>query len=263
MDLEKIKQEVIALALECGAFMQTEAKTFDYSQVEYKGKNDLVSYVDKTLEIRIVKRLKEVLPEAGFLTEEGTEKTDDNPLKWVIDPLDGTTNFIHGLPTYATSIALVNGNELLIGVIYEPNRDECFHAYQGGGAFCNDQPIQVSKLNKISDSLLATGFPFYNFDKLDEYIRILNELMQNAHGLRRIGSAAVDLAYVAMGRYEAYFEYNLNSWDLAAGALIVKEAGGYVTDFSGGDNFLFGKELVAANSIHGGNDGSHQKTLVN
>ncbi len=250
MNLEQIKKEVVALALECGAFMQKEAESFDYSKVELKGKNDLVSYVDKELEIMIATRLKEVLPEAGFITEEGTQKVDNNPLKWVIDPLDGTTNFIHGLPVYCTSIALIDANELLVGVVYEPSRNECFHAHKGGGAFCNDKRIHVSKLNKISDSLLATGFPFHDFEKIGNYVKILNELMQNAHGLRRLGSAAVDLAYVAMGRYEAYFEYNLNSWDLAAGALIVQEAGGTVTDFSGGDNFVFGRELVAANSIH-------------
>ncbi|MEQ6122122.1 inositol monophosphatase family protein [Reichenbachiella sp. MALMAid0571] len=250
MNLENIQKEVVALSLECGAFMQKEAESFDYSKVELKGKNDLVSYVDKELEIMIANRLKKVLPEAGFITEEGTQQIDNNPLKWVIDPLDGTTNFIHGLPVYCTSIALIDANELLVGVVYEPSRNECFHARKGGGAFCNDKRIHVSKLNKISDSLLATGFPFYDFEKIGNYVKILNELMQNAHGLRRLGSAAVDLAYVAIGRYEAYFEYNLNAWDLAAGALIVQEAGGTVTDFSGGDNFVFGRELVAANSIH-------------
>lgn len=251
MDLKSIKEQVIKLAEECGEFMQTEAKSFDYSKVELKGKNDLVSYVDKELEIQIVKKLKEILPEAGFLTEEGTVAQDTNPLKWVIDPLDGTTNFIHGLPVYSTSIALIDGNDLLVGVVNDPNRNECFHAYKGGGAFCNGDAIAVSKLGKIEDSLLATGFPFYDFDKLDQYINILNELMKNAHGLRRMGSAAIDLAYVAMGRCEGYFEYNLNAWDLAAGALIVQEAGGRVTDFSGANNFLFGKELLASNSIHG------------
>ena len=129
MDLKPIKEQVIQLAMECGEFMQTEAKSFDYSKVEFKGKNDLVSYVDKELEIQIVKRLKEILPEAGFLTEEGTVAQDTNPLKWVIDPLDGTTNFIHGLPVYSTSIALIDGNDLLVGVVNDPNRNECFHAY--------------------------------------------------------------------------------------------------------------------------------------
>jgi myo-inositol-1(or 4)-monophosphatase len=250
MDLKNIKEQVIQLAKECGEFMQIEAKSFDYSKVELKGKNDLVSYVDKELEIQIVKRLKEILPEAGFLTEEGTVAQDTNPLKWVIDPLDGTTNFIHGLPVYSTSIALIDGNDLLVGVVNDPNRNECIHAYKGGGAFCNENIITVSKLDKIEDSLLATGFPFCNFDKLDQYVNILNELMKNAHGLRRMGSAAIDLAYVAMGRFEGYFEYNLNAWDLAAGALIVQESGGTVTDFSGGNNFLFGRELIAANSVH-------------
>ncbi len=250
MNLNKIKQQVIELSLQCGEFMQQEASSFDYSKVELKGKNDLVSYVDKELEMRMVEGLKKIVPEAGFLTEEGTQQQDDNPLKWIIDPLDGTTNFVHGLPVYSSSIALIDHHDLLVGVVNEVNRGECFHASKGGGAFCNDKPIKVSKLEHLSDSLLATGFPFYDFEKLDQYIRIINELMQNAHGLRRLGSAAVDLAYVAMGRYEAYFEYNLNAWDVAAGMLIVKEAGGVVTDFSGGDNALFGREMVAANAIH-------------
>ena len=250
MDLEEIKKKVIKLSHECADFMQAEAKSFDYSKVELKGKNDLVSYVDKELEKQIVRSLKDILPEAGFLTEEGTESTDDNPLKWVIDPLDGTTNFIHGLPIYSISIALIQDNEVLVGVVLEPNRNECFHATKGGGAFCNESPISVSPLSKLGDSLLATGYPFYDFEKLDQYISILNSLMKNAHGLRRLGSAAVDLAYVAMGRYEAYFEYNLNPWDIAAGTLIVQEAGGKVTDFSGDNNFIFGRELVAANSTH-------------
>ena len=250
MDLDKIKQQVVELSLECGEFMLKEMKSFDYSKVEHKGKNDLVSYVDKELEVAIVSKLKEIVPEAGFLTEEGTEATDDNPLKWIIDPLDGTTNFIHGLPVFSTSIALIDGNDLLVGIVNEPNKKECFHASKGGGAFCNEEQIRVSERSSLNDSLLATGFPFYDFDKLENYIKILNTFMKNAHGLRRLGSAAVDLAYVAMGRYEAYFEYNLNAWDLAAGALIVKEAGGIVTDFSGGDDYIFGRELIAANSIH-------------
>lgn len=250
MNLKDITQQVIALSLECGAFIRKEAETFDYEHVEIKGKNDLVSYVDKETEATMVERLKEILPEAGFITEEGTEEHTDADFHWIIDPLDGTTNFIHGLPIYSTSIALAQGKEVVSGVVYDIGRDDCFHAYKGGGAFCNRKPIHCSNLPTLSDSLLATGFPYHDFERMNEYLTILNELMKNAHGLRRLGSAAIDLVYVGMGRYEGYFEYNLNPWDIAAGALIVQEAGGKVTDFKGGDNYLFGREILAANTIH-------------
>ena len=250
MNLKEITKQVVDLSLHCGAFIKKEAETFNYSKVEIKGKNDLVSYVDKEAERMMVSALKKILPEAGFITEEGTEKEAEEEYKWIIDPLDGTTNFIHGLPVYSTSIALAKGKEILSGVVYDIGRGDCFHAYRAGGAYCNDLPIQCSNLPTLSDSLLATGFPYYNFKRMPEYLAILNDLMKNAHGLRRLGSAAIDLVYVGMGRFEGYFEYNLNPWDIAAGALIVKEAGGTVTDFSGGDNFLFGREILAANVIH-------------
>ncbi|SMD36165.1 myo-inositol-1(or 4)-monophosphatase [Reichenbachiella faecimaris] len=250
MNIKDITQQVVTLSLECGAFIKKEAESFDYEDVELKGKNDLVSYVDKEAEKMMVEKLKKILPEAGFITEEGTEKESDTEYKWIIDPLDGTTNFIHGLPIYSTSIALTRDTEIVSGVVFDIGRDDCFHAYQGGGAYCNGKPIRVSKLPTLGDSLLATGFPYYDFDRMPEYQSILNELMQNAHGLRRLGSAAIDLVYVGLGRYEGYFEYNLNPWDIAAGALIVEEAGGTVTDFSGGDNYLFGREILAANTIH-------------
>ncbi|MEP2024174.1 MAG: inositol monophosphatase family protein [Reichenbachiella sp.] len=250
MNLKDITQQVVDLSLSCGAFIKKEAETFDYDDVELKGKNDLVSYVDKEAEKMMVEQLKKILPEAGFITEEGTEKESNAEFKWIIDPLDGTTNFIHGLPIYSTSIALVKGKEILSGVVFDIGRNDCFHAYQNGGTFCNGKPIQVSKLPTLGDSLLATGFPYYDFERMPQYQLILNELMQNAHGLRRLGSAAIDLVYVGLGRYEGYFEYNLNPWDIAAGALIVQEAGGTVTDFSGGDDYLFGREILAANTIH-------------
>ena len=248
--LKTLTTQVIEISLECGAFLRQESSQFDYSKVELKGKNDLVSYVDKQSEQMMVAGLKAILPEAGFLTEEGTIETDSNPLRWIIDPLDGTTNFVHGLPIFSTSIALMQDDELLIGVVYEVNKDECFSAYKNGGAYLNGKQITVSKINSLSESLVATGFPYNNFEGMEKYLNILKYLMQNAHGVRRLGSAAVDLAYVAIGRFEGFFEYNLNAWDVAAGALIVKEAGGKVSTFSGGDDYVFGKEIIASNEIH-------------
>ncbi len=246
---DTLVHHVIAISKEAGQFLKKEAAGFTPDMIELKGHNNLVSYVDKSCEELIVKRLKEVLPEAGFITEEGTVASSDKALKWVIDPLDGTTNYVHGLPIYSVSIALVDGKQAILGVVYEVNRDECFHAVQGHGAFCNGQPIKVSKATGVHESLLATGFPYNDFAKMMPYLNILNDLMKSSHGLRRMGSAAVDLAYVACGRFEAFFEYNLNSWDVAAGVLLVTEAGGTVTDFKGGDNYIFGRELIAGCGI--------------
>ena len=251
MNLSSITAQVVDLARECGKFMKQERERFSWSDVEFKGKNDLVSYVDKETEMKIVQGLRKILPEAGFITEEGTASESGEEYKWIIDPLDGTTNYIHGLPCYSTSIALIKGQELLIGVVNDVAQGQCYHAYKGGGAYCDDKRIYVSPNQKLERGLVATGFPYYEFERMDNYLRILTDLMKNCHGLRRWGSAALDLAYVAIGRYDGYFEYNLNSYDVAGGALIVLEAGGVVTDFQGGNDFVFGREIIAANSAHG------------
>jgi myo-inositol-1(or 4)-monophosphatase len=217
--------------------------------VEHKGFNDLVSYVDKEAEKQLVAKLHAIFPEAGFITEEGTNTTRGEVYNWVIDPLDGTTNFVHGLPVFAVSIGLMEKEEVVLGVVYEVNRKECFHAYKGGGAFCNETPLQVSKAPNLAASLIATGFPYYQFDLIDRYLNSMKSLMQKTHGLRRLGSAAVDLCYVAAGRTEGYFEYNLNSYDVAAGVILVQEAGGQVTDFAGGTDFIFGRKIVATNGF--------------
>lgn len=245
--MQQLLQEVIVLVKETGDFIRQEAQNFDKSKIEYKGKNDLVSYVDKEAEKRLVAGLNQVLPGAGFIAEEGTSTKRSDSYNWVIDPLDGTTNFTHGLPIYSISVALLKRGELTLGVVYDVSRDECFHATKGGGAFLNHMPISVSPVKSIDQGLIATGFPYYDFEQMNQYLAILNDFMQGTHGLRRMGSAAIDLAYTACGRFEGFFEYNLNSYDVAAGALLVKEAGGIVTDFKGGNDFLFGREIVAGN----------------
>lgn len=249
-NLEKIQGELAQLCKQVGNFIKLESTRFDSSRIEIKGLNDLVSYVDKEAEGRLVEGLKMIMPEAGFITEEGTESTRGEVYNWIVDPLDGTTNFLHGLPVYAVSVALACKNEIVVGVVYEVNRNECFTAIEGGKSYLNEKEIMVSTADSLSNSLLATGFPYYTFEKMPQYLEILNQLMQKTHGLRRMGSAAVDLAYTACGRFEGYFEYNLKPWDVAAGTLIVKQAGGMVTDFKGGSDFIFGGELVAANNIH-------------
>jgi myo-inositol-1(or 4)-monophosphatase len=187
------------------------------------------------------------LPEAGFITEEKTTTKIGERYNWIIDPLDGTTNFIHGLPVFSVSIALKEYDELVLGVVYEINQDECFYAWKGAPAYLNGNEIKVSNAPTIADSLIATGFPYYDFIKQPQYIELLNYLMQNCHGLRRLGSAATDLVYTAAGRFDAFYEYNLNSWDVAAGIVIMKQAGGHVINFKGGDEILETRELLATN----------------
>lgn len=265
MNLESITLQTIEIVRQAGGFIKQEAAKFDRSQTEYKAANNLVSYVDKETEKMLVSGLRQILPEAGFITEEGTagEESNPNELYWVIDPLDGTANFIHSLPIYCVSVGLVQNSIPIAGVIYHLGTEELFYGWQGGGAWCSppipnrgnrsDSPIgdlgptrlKVSGASTLGDSLLATGFPYYKFEKQDRYLKILETLMQRCHGLRRMGAAAIDLAYVAAGRFEAFYEYNLNSWDMAAGALLILEAGGQITDFSGGQNWLFGGDVIA------------------
>lgn len=248
-DLNQIQKEAISLIKDTGAFIREEAKAFSQSKVEHKGFNDLVSYVDKEAEKKLITGLLKIIPESGFIAEEGTSTKTGEVYNWIVDPLDGTTNFIHGLPVYSVSVALQKNEEIIAGVVYEINRDECFHAILGGSAFMNDEEIHVSQDVELSNSLIATGFPYYDFEKMDAYLSILKELMQNSHGLRRMGSAAVDLAYVACGRFEGFFEYNLNAWDVAAGAFIVHRAGGNVSTFSNENNYIYGREILAASPV--------------
>jgi myo-inositol-1(or 4)-monophosphatase len=248
MNFEIILEQTINTAKKAGKFIKQEQKNLIYNQVEIKGLNDLVSYVDKTSEKMIVEELNKIMPEAGFLVEENSISESKN-YNWIVDPLDGTTNYVHGIPCYSVSIGLECKGEMILGVVYEINRDECFYASKGKGSFLNGEKIQVSDRKNLSESLIATGFPINNFSRLKNYLEVLEYLIKNTHGVRRIGSAATDLCYLACGRVDAFFEYNLNAWDIAAGAIIVKEAGGSIYDFSGGKNWLYGKEISCSNRL--------------
>ena len=249
-DFPQLSLDLAALCRTTAGFIRQEAATFDRAKIEHKGVHDLVSYVDQETERRLVTGLRALLPEAGFITEEGTAGPDTHTeeFTWIIDPLDGTTNFVHGLPVYSISVALLHRNELVVGVVHEVNRDESFRAVRGGGAFCNDQPIRVTDVPDLNASLIATGFPYKDFGKMSTYLQVLGAFMNRSHGVRRLGSAAVDLAYVAAGRCEGFFEFNLNSYDVAAGILLVREAGGHVTQFLEDGDPLFGREVVASNA---------------
>ncbi len=248
-DLKVLCEKVIDISKETGSFIRAELHKVKIHDVESKGTHDYVTYVDKTAEKMIVEVLQQILPEAGFITEENTLNTQPREYMWIVDPLDGTTNFIHGVPCFSVSIALMKDSQMVLGVVYEINLDECFYSWGGGEAWLNGKPIRVSQQPTLEDSLLATGFPYHDYSRLEKYLELFTWCLHNTHGVRRMGSAAVDLAYVACGRFDAFFEYGLNAYDVAAGSFIVQQAGGKVTDFSGKENFIFGKEIVATNDL--------------
>ena len=249
MDLENLCEKVIALVKEVAEFISEERKNFSSENIQIKGKHNFVTHVDTGAEEQLVKGLGMILPQSGFIAEEGTGSGTDSKYNWVIDPLDGTTNYIHGSPPYAISVGLMEDNDIMLGVIYEIFSDECFYSFGESKSYLNGRPIKVSETSAVSDSLIATGFPYDNFDRMAPFMKSLEHFFTNTHGVRRLGSAATDLAYVACGRYDAFYEYNLHAWDVAAGAFIVQQAGGRVGDFQGKGNYIFGKEIVATNGV--------------
>jgi len=244
--LNALREQVCTLASQVGVFLKEEVNKLDQSNVETKSLNSLVSYVDKQAEQMLVKKLSELLPGSGFLAEEGTASSQGQEYIWIIDPLDGTTNYIHRLPVYSISIALQHKGQTVMGIVHEVNNNEMFWAIKDDGAYLNGKRIFASNKQKMEDCLVATGFPYFDYAIMDKYIPYLTWCMRTTRGVRRFGSAAVDLAYVACGRFDGFFEYSLNPWDVAAGSLIVQEAGGTVTDFSGTNNYLYGKQILAA-----------------
>jgi myo-inositol-1(or 4)-monophosphatase len=248
MPLEEICRFVIEVALKTGAYIRERQKELKQEDIAHKGESDLVTIVDKRAEEILVDALGIILPEAGFFTEEKTVSQEEKEYMWVIDPIDGTTNFVHGIPHYSISIALQKNHETLFGLVYEITHDECFYAIKNSGAFMNGQPIRVSNNTQLMDCALATGFPPAKFELLEQYLQSMRVLLPACRTIRRMGSAAVDLAYVACGRFDGFFEYGLHAWDIAAGALLVAEAGGTITDFKGDKNYQASREIVATNS---------------
>ncbi len=230
-------------------FIKEHIGKINNAQVEHKSFNSLVSFVDKTAEDLLKQSLIKIVPGSGFIAEESEETGCDADYKWIIDPLDGTTNFLHQLPFFAISVALAYKDELIVGVVFDIVHNDSFYAWKGGGSYLNGRKISVSQNDKLGDCLVATGFPYYDFTWMDSYLRCFRHFMHTTRGVRRIGSAALDLAYVACGRFDFYFEYSLQKWDMAAGILLVTEAGGKITDLKGNNNFLNNGSIIASSDM--------------
>lgn len=248
INLKHITLQVCRIAKETGNYLSTERKNFKIEDVQHKGTHDYVSYVDREAEKMIVDGLRALLPEAGFITEEGTTEASDTNLNWIVDPLDGTTNFIHDNAPYCVSIALRDGEELLVGVVYEVCRNECYYAWKGGYAYLDGKLIHVSD-KPIVEAFIGLELP-YNADAYKiTILNILDKLYGRVSSFRINGSAAMGLCYVAAGRYDGWTEAYISSWDYSAGVLIVREAGGTVTDFYGKEDITGTHHVIATNGI--------------
>lgn len=251
LNLEQLTADVCRIATTIGDFLKEERKSFRSEYIVEKCTHDYVSYVDKESERKLVAKLSVLLPEAGFITEEGSATYNDEPYCWVIDPLDGTTNYIHDNAPYCVSIALRSRNELLLGVVYEVCRDECFYAWKGGRAWLNGKQLQVSTVQDITNTFLIIELPYNDKAYKQTALHLLDHLYGKVGGIRMNGSAAAAICYVAAGRFDGWLEAFIGKWDYAAAALIVLEAGGEVTDFSGDKHFIEGHHVIATNGyIH-------------
>jgi len=236
----------VRAARAAGDIIMRRLDRLDTVAIETKRRNDYVSEVDREAEARIIQIIQRAYPEHGVLAEESGAVEGDGHV-WIIDPLDGTTNFLHGFPHFAVSIALAHQGRLEHGVIYDPVRQELFAGSRGGGATLNDRRMRVSRRRGLEGALLGTGFPFREDQARDTYMEMLRDFMRDTAGIRRPGAAALDLAYLAAGRIDGFWEFGLSRWDIAAGALLVREAGGIVGDIHGGDDYLASGDVVAAN----------------
>jgi len=238
----------VKAARKAGGIIHRASFDLDKLTVRSKRHNDFVSEVDHAAEEAIIDVLREAYPAHGFLAEESGEKDARADYVWVIDPLDGTTNFLHGFPQYCVSIALLHKSVPQQAVIYDPNRNELFTATRGSGAFLNDRRIRVSRADRLDGALIGTGFPFRQMEHVDRYLTMFRTILRGTAGIRRAGAAALDLAWVAAGRMDGFWEIGLSPWDMAAGALLVREAGGLVGDFAGEDGYMQSGEIVASNA---------------
>ena len=236
----------VKAARRAGAIINRASQDIGTLTVKSKNFNDFVSEVDIAAERAIIDTLKDAYPTHGFLGEESGSTSNESDFIWIIDPLDGTTNFLHNFPQYCVSIALQHKGEITQAVIYEPNRNDLYTATKGRGAFLNDKRIRVSKCDKLQESLIGTGFPFRDFKHLDTYMSMFKSMLQKTTGIRRPDSAALDLAYVANGSLDGFWEIGLSPWDIAAGGLLVREAGGIISNLNGKDGWLQSGNVLAA-----------------
>ncbi len=240
---------------ETSKYIISQALRLHEIEPKEKSLNNLVSEVDITAEHMLVEMLSKVLPEAGFITEENSTLQQKKEFTWVIDPLDGTTNFLHGLPFYSISVGLLHHDEPVLGIVHDVARNEQFYGYKNGGAFVDGKQLNITSSKQLIESLIVMGFFYNETDVLEQFLNIIRRLVNECRGFRRLGSAALDLAYVAAGRCDGFFEFNLNAWDVCAGALLVTEAGGCISDFNGTNNYIFGKQIIAAR------EGTYQQLL--
>jgi myo-inositol-1(or 4)-monophosphatase len=236
----------VKAARKAGSIINRASLDLDLIKVASKGRSDFVTEVDRAAEAAIIDILKQAYPTHAILAEESGASNPEggDEYTWIIDPLDGTTNFIHGFPQYAVSIGLQHRGQITQGVVYDPTRNELFTASRGRGAFLNERRIRVSRRTKLAESLIGTGFPFRQLEHLDEYVRMFKRITESTAGIRRPGAAALDLAYVACGRLDGFWEFGLSAWDMAAGSLLIQEAGGMLSDFDGEPDFLASGHIV-------------------
>jgi myo-inositol-1(or 4)-monophosphatase len=239
----------IEAAKEAGKFLKYSVGRVKHIEMKQGEERNLVSEIDKGAEEKIISIIKRKYPSHAILAEESGANESRSDYKWVIDPLDGTTNFLHGVPIFCVTIAIEFKGELIAGVVYDPNLDELFTAEKGAGAFLNGKRLKVTSASKLIDSLLVTGFPYDVAQNPDNAIGHFVNFVVEGQGIRRLGSAALDLSYVAAGRFDGFWEVNLNPWDMAAGVLLVREAGGRVTDFVGMESTIYNKQVLASNGI--------------
>lgn len=243
-DLDREAQRVIRHA---GAFARREFEVFDATAVRYKAQNDPFTYVDVQTEMLLKEGLLELIPGAGFTTEEMDSEQSTNGWEWIIDPIDGTSNFTHGIPHFCLSVGLAYQRRMVAGFIFDPVQEKMYHTRLGTGAWEEDRPLRCSPRQELPLALVATGFPYSDMGWRKDWVELMVHILDAAHGIRRFGSAALDLVAVAAGRIDVFVEYNLKPWDVAAGALLVQEAGGIVSDFQGGNAYIYGRQLLATN----------------
>jgi len=254
-DIELIMDNLLEIAkiaaTEAGKILLEHFGKIDKSDIRNKSKNDFLSFVDEGSEKKIIEIIRSSFPDHEILAEESGTDEIKNPYRWIIDPLDGTTNYLHSIPVFAVSIAVEFENEIIAGVVYNPIQKEMFWAEKGNGAFCNGLPISVSSTSSLDESLIATGFPFKSKHLLKDYLGVFKNIFEHSIGARRLGAAAIDLAYVASGKFDGFWEIGLKPWDMAAGVILITEAGGTITDFWSKPNFMNSSYVIATNSkIH-------------